>query len=659
MSPEAEVTHEMFLQCVHPEDRERVNEGVMQALGGVNGGEYACEYRIQHPGDGSQRWVTARGQAFFDSEGRPVRFIGTLMDITERKRAEQSMADLNLELERRIEQRTADLACANAALLKSEDDLRVAIDTIPSLVWISSPDGSIEYLNQRWLSYTGLALEQARDWGWQTAIHPDDLPGLMTYWKSLLAAGEAGEVEARLRRSDGVYRWFLFRGVPLYDNSGTLLKWYGTNTDIEELRASEHLSRGQMESLTRTLTALSRESEPDKFLEHVLSTIGERLGAHSIGVWEMNASTGRVQLVANFEDARLHLATNDEIQTSPQVMLAQREHPVWTEFFRSGAHCVYGEIAGGQCRIRVLDGTDTPWYDWFGAAVADPNVAPMLQRLSAAGVSSTLSVPMFIAGKVTGFLSIRFRQNRILACNEIELTRALAHQAMLAIQLMRLSRESRQAAVVAERNRMARDIHDTLAQGFTGVIMQLQAAKGAAAQGGLADASSHIERAEELARLSLGEARRSVRALRPRSLREGTLCMALADLLRQMSEGTELKTEFHVEGEQRSLSPDWEEGLLRVAQEALTNTIKHAGARMFRVRLSFETAQTRLQLVDDGNGFDLHAQHEGLGLLGMKERVAQMGGQFLLTSRPGNGTEILIILNHSVTSLPLHGNEHA
>ena len=100
--------------------------------------------------------------------------------------------------------------------------------------------------------------------------------------------------------------------------------------DVQALRASQHLARGQMESLTRTLTALSRESEPEKFLEHVLLAIGERLGAHSIGVWEMNASTGRVELVANCEDQRLDLATKEQRQTSPRVMLGQQEHPVWT-----------------------------------------------------------------------------------------------------------------------------------------------------------------------------------------------------------------------------------------------------------------------------------------------------------------------------------------
>jgi PAS domain S-box-containing protein len=124
------------------------------------------------------------------------------------------------------------------------DQHRLAIDSIPGLVWTALPDGHIDFLNQRWLDYTGLTLEEASGWGWQAAVCPDDLPDLMDFWRSVLASGAPGETEARLRRHDGVDRWFLFRGVPQYDERGNLVKWYGQTTDIEDRkRAEEELKK--------------------------------------------------------------------------------------------------------------------------------------------------------------------------------------------------------------------------------------------------------------------------------------------------------------------------------------------------------------------------------------------------------------------------------
>jgi PAS domain S-box-containing protein len=122
-----------------------------------------------------------------------------------------------------------------------EDQLRAIIDTIPVLAWSARPEGSAEFFNRRWLDYAGLSIEEARDWGWTAAVHPDDLNRLTDYWRSILASGEPGEIEARLRRFDGEYRWFLFRAEPLRDDLGNIIRWYGTTVDIEERKQAEAL----------------------------------------------------------------------------------------------------------------------------------------------------------------------------------------------------------------------------------------------------------------------------------------------------------------------------------------------------------------------------------------------------------------------------------
>ncbi len=134
------------------------------------------------------------------------------------------------------------------------------IDTIPALAWSARSDGSADFFNQRWLDYTGLSAEHARGWGWTVALHPDDLNGLVDYWRSVLASGEPGEIEGRLRRFDGVYRWFLFRATPSFDDDGRVVKWFGTNTDIEDRKRAESLLAGENLVLEMTAKGDSLES---------------------------------------------------------------------------------------------------------------------------------------------------------------------------------------------------------------------------------------------------------------------------------------------------------------------------------------------------------------------------------------------------------------
>jgi signal transduction histidine kinase len=269
---------------------------------------------------------------------------------------------------------------------------------------------------------------------------------------------------------------------------------------------------------------------------------------------------------------------------------------------------------------------------------------PWREHVLEMGVITILIVPMLIAGQVEGVIGIRFTRKRTFRSEEMELARALAHQAMLAMQLMRLSKQSRQAAVAAERNRMARDIHDTLAQGFTGVIVQLEAAGDATSSGMTKEANEHLARAGELARDSLREARRSVRALRPQALEENNLCAALQDLITKITSGTDLHAALAVEGEPRTLPPLWSENLLRIGQEVLTNSLRHASASEFKALLSFDKDEFRLTLGDNGRGFDPAAKHDGFGLLGIRERVESMGGRLNIQSEMGRGVAIAIFL---------------
>jgi formate hydrogenlyase transcriptional activator len=169
----------------------------------------------------------------------------------------QSFDDARSSLPSRRQVNMAALSTLSFRAVDPEGMLGSIIDTIPALVWCARPDGSAEFVNQRWLDYSGLSLDQARNWGWTAAVHPDDLLEFSEVWRGVRASGESGEMEARLRSSDGTYRWFLHRASPLCDECGRTVRWYGTSTDIEERKHSEELARSDEQNLRLVVDSIS------------------------------------------------------------------------------------------------------------------------------------------------------------------------------------------------------------------------------------------------------------------------------------------------------------------------------------------------------------------------------------------------------------------
>ena len=234
---------------------------------------------------------------------------------------------------------------------------------------------------------------------------------------------------------------------------------------------------------------------------------------------------------------------------------------------------------------------------------------------------------------------------------------AQANEGLRAETAERVRAEEKQATIVLEeRTRIAREIHDTLAQGFTGIVIQLEAAEDALADDPEA-AHTHLLRARELARESLAEARRSVWALRPQALERGDLVSALASLAGQLARESSVEIEFSQHGVPPRLSHDMENNLLRLCQEALTNALKHARASSIRAALIFGPQQVELRVEDDGQGFDPSQQPHphGFGFLSMTERAERMGGQLIIDSQPGQGTRVVVL----VPVLALESEVHA
>jgi PAS domain S-box-containing protein len=341
-------------------------------------------------------------------------------------------------------------------LRASRNELRLAVDTIPALVWITRPDGSGEFSNARWLEYTGLGREEAMEWGYTTALHPEDYQRLLPKWGASFQSGQVIEDEARLRRADGEYRWFLHRAVPLRDARGKIVRWYGTSFDIEDRKQAQRLLR--------------------------------------------------------------------------------------------------------RTRERAL--------------------------------------------------------------------------------------RARFSAVLEERSRLAREIHDTLLQGFTGVSLKLVAAVSR-----LTDPPETVAALRDLialAQKTLVDARRAVWDLRAPSHEGADFATALRAAVEECARGTGLVLDFGVAGPPRHLDPDTAGVVLRVAQEAVTNVVKHAGAETVRVRLAYGARRVRLSVTDDGRGFTVDPTFQAFGghwgLLGMHERATQAFGKVRIRSSPGGGTRVVLSL---------------
>ena len=208
------------------------------------------------------------GTAYTNEDVRFLQLIGRVvaLRISDSFNLQQAEA-ARLELERQ-----------NERLQRAERELREVIETMPCLAWSATADGNAEFFNRRWLDYAGLTADQARGTGWTAAIHPNDLIGLVDYWQQILASGRPGELEARLRRVDGEYRWFLFRATPSFDENGKVVKWYGTNIDIEERKVAED-ARDRLRRLEVDLAQMNRVSTMGELTASLAHEIKQPIGA--------------------------------------------------------------------------------------------------------------------------------------------------------------------------------------------------------------------------------------------------------------------------------------------------------------------------------------------------------------------------------------------
>ena len=412
-----------------------------------------------------------------------------------------------------------------------------------------------------------------------------------------------------------------------------------TSCDLEVLRAAlirESAERGRAECVAKiqtdvvkfALDLLVREPDVEGFFGVFAKTLVDESESHGCGVWLIDEDHGRCDLWMTYLSDRLYTPKSADWDTLAVPRESMADH-------------LFSYTQGWSQSVEYR-GDDPRLPD------------PVREFNRRAGVDVVVVAPLVLGGRSLGWVALS--TYAIPGCDgqwRLVLLEAMARQAALALHQSRLAElnrlEERRKAILEERNRLARDIHDNLAQGFAAILMQLQAARREVRALPAAVASS-IETAVDLARTHLTEARRSVGALRPNVGNGEDIATALKRLADMGQRTTSLPIDLVVD-ELPRFGDGVEREIICIAQEALTNAVRHSRARRITIRAStVQSVGFRLSVADDGRGIARERSTSGFGMTSMQERAERIGASLTIVTAPRNGTEV--VLAWQPTSLP-------
>jgi len=572
--------------------------------------DYRVERRFRRK-DGSVIWADVSAAYVPVAESESGFFAAVIVDISERKQAEEEL-------------RWSEAFLAHGQRISHTGSWRWQVAT-GSLFWSEEHFRIFGYDPETDTPSYSLFMER---------IHPEDRAPFEQLLNRAVQDQSDFENHYRIVLPDGSTKFLRSVGQALVSSSGEL-EFIGTAMDVTDLkraqemqiaiaREREMLMRQRAADLAKAndalrscLDALASVPELDAFIGQVMGTITRQLGAISSNLRVINADQKAMRMELLFEEGSV---------MSPE----QAGYP---ERFQS----VSLEELGFASLVEPYTVLN----------LSDPRApgipADLRAYLQGLGVGTLLRIPLLSQGQINGVLTFRFAEGRDFQVEELGIARALATQASLAIHLTELARSAQQSAVLEERTRLAGEIHDSLAQCFTGITMQLEMAKELKIDKD-DEAFNYVERANDLARFGLAEARRSVLSLQARTAKDSGLVDSLRILAERSNIAGRVRCTFRSNlHDDENVPVEVRQDLLRIAQEAISNALRHAKSRSISLSLRSDQENLILKVKDNGIGITTKAETgEGFGFANMRARVKKLKGMLDVRTVPGRGTSVIV-----------------
>lgn len=587
--PAEELITKTFQELTHPEDLGKGVDLFQEILNGTR--EFGWLEKRYIRKDGKVIWALLSTSAVRSSQKEVLYLVSQIQDITERKIAETNLIEKEAQYQSTFE--------------ASQDGLI-----------INKFDGTIVDVNPAFCKMHGYECDELIGRHPAVFIHPDD-HSLFDEYLQTVQRGEVFLGRAVDIHRDGTPFHVEVHGAPFsYKGTSHVL---GVVRDVTEQVQAQQILEDEVATRTKEISALydvtnvaSSSLDLNEVMERSLDSVLKAMSC-DMGAIHLVNETKREITLSSWRNVP------EEILEEIEIMPINKSLPG-----------------------RILDqGKPLIIPDMF----RDPDTVPAAKRIL--GERVYLGVPMKAKGKTIGILVIIGQADRVFTQEEISLLSSIAQQVSVAVENARLYEKAEILAITEERQRFAREIHDTLAQGLSGIKLQLDAVESALELEENETALRRLNVARKLADQSLIEARRSVWAIQSISLEDKSIGDALIDSIRDLTSGTGIDVAVDLQDDLPDLTTDLKTDLLRVSKEAVMNVVKHAQAKHLTVQLAYRNNIIQLKVCDDGKGILPSRYREGgrgtsgFGLFAMKERVERHGGTLQIDSHPQSGTSVI------------------